>query len=272
MAEKDYPGCQRGNLVVNEGSARFQLDEQDGWVWIYQKPMQGAGYCVFGDFMEGEQATGKPDSLDCHAVGILREAFRDERGVEWPDEVVAAIDIPNGCRWDTDVLAERMKALSLFYGSCIIVPEYNNSGAVVVKLLQQMGLTIYQRRAPDHTDPNKTVKALGFKTTAATKPRWVEALATAIREESDEPPKFLCRFLPAVKEFGTFVRNPDGSCSAMGSHHDDWCAGIGIALYCRAFTKYAGSGYTREEGAGYYAFETPRANQLTAPKGSGAFG
>lgn len=237
VARATHKDGKLGTIQEAAGRFMFTADPQNGYVWIVEEPKPGCAYCCFGDYMEGEQATGDPTDLDAHAVGILREAYRDEHGRECPDEVVAVIHVANGCQWDLDVCAQRQWLLAGLFGSCIHVPESNNSGAVLIAHLKALGADIFRRSHPDHIDPNKTVKASGFKTTARTKPQWVESLAQAIRIEPDEPMRLICRYLPAVEQFSVFVRNKDGSCSAMSGKHDDWCAAIGIAVLCRAFTK-----------------------------------
>ena len=222
----------RGVLHENVGVLRFMPDEHNGFLWMIEPPEEGRSYCIFADPMEGEQSMGEASTLDCHAVGVLREAYRDVEGVEWPDEVVAVFDAPNGVRWELAVLAERIRQLSAFYGKCNIVPESNNSGAALIILLKLAGLDVYRRQTPDAINPNKTVKASGFRTTSRTKPQWIEALATAITEET-----LRCRYLPAVRELPTFVRKPDGTCSAASGKHDDWVAAIAIAVLCRVFTR-----------------------------------
>lgn len=236
IAEKHHGRANRGTIQEHNGSFRFDQDEQNGYLWISEEPREGLSYCVFGDFMEGEQATGDPSDLDAHAVGVLREGYL-EKGIEYPDEVVAAIDVPGyGCQWDLGVIADRIRLLCGLFGDCICVPEANNSGLTVMAYLKQMGVQICRRKSPDHMDMNKTITASGFKTTPRTKPQWIEAMADAIRVEPDEAPTFVCKYLPAVKQMAVFVRNPDGTCSAMSGKHDDWVAAIAIALKVRNFS------------------------------------
>lgn len=237
IAKAGHSQGKRGTVQEAAGRFRFETDEQNGWLWIIEEPTPGLSYCVTGDFMEGEQATGDPLDLDAHAVGVIRETHRTTAGLEMPDEMVAAIDVPGGCQWDTDVIAERIRLTSGLFGKCIVVPEANNCGAVVISHLKAMGVTVMQRTHPDHINPNKTVKANGFKTTTRTKPQWVEAMAQAIRCEPEQAPLFICRYLPAVQQMATFVRNPNGTCSAMSGKHDDWVASIAIGLLVRAFTR-----------------------------------
>lgn len=237
IATATHGKANRGTITENSGRFSFLEDRQNGYVWIMEEPKPGCSYCCFGDFMEGAQATGDAEDLDAHAVGILREGYKDEFGVHLPDEVVAVIDVPGGCQWDTDVIADRMRLLAGLFGRCIVVPEANNSGAVVISNLQKMDVDVMIRKHPDHLNANKTVKALGFRTTTRTKPQWVEEMAKALRHEPGEPMPFICRYLPAVREFATFVRNPNGTCSAMSGKHDDWVAAIAIALLVRSFTR-----------------------------------
>lgn len=236
IAKKYHSSGNRGTIQEIGGQFEFVMDRQNGYLWIVEEPEPGRKYCLFGDFMEGEQADGNPENLDAHAVGVLREAYKDERNIEHPDEVVAVIDIPGGCQWDTDVIAERIRLMSGLFGGCIVVPEANNCGAVVIVHLKNKDVQVMRRTHPDHLNPNKTVKSSGFKTTPRTKPQWVETMAQAIRAEPEEPVKFVCKYLPAVEQMAVFVRNPNGSCSAMSGKHDDWVAGIAIALHVREFT------------------------------------
>lgn len=234
IAKRDHLKGRKGIVIEAGGRFRFQPDDQNGYIWIIEEPIVGCSYCVAGDFMEGEQATGDPSDLDAHAVAVIRECYVDAKGVEQPDEVVAVIE---SCQWDTKVIADRIRLLSGLFGKCIVVPECNNSGAVVISHLVEMGVKVIQRTHPDHINPNKTLKANGFRTTSRTKPQWVEAMAEAIRLEPEQPLKFICRYLPAVIEMSTFVRNPNGTCSAMSGKHDDWVASIAIGILVRAFTK-----------------------------------
>lgn len=236
IARATHGDARIGTVQENAGKFTFDIDPS-GHIWICEEPKVGCSYCCFGDYMEGEQSTGDPNDLDAHAVGIIRECYRDEHGRDWPDEVVAVIHVTGGCQWDTDVIADRQRKLAGLFGSCIHVPEANNCGAVVITHLKAMGCNVWQRSHADHIDPNKTVKASGFKTTPRTKPQWIEAMAEALRAELDEPASFLCRYLPAAEQFSVFVRNPNGSCEAMSGKHDDWVSGISIALRVRAFTK-----------------------------------
>ena len=203
----------------------FVQSSEDIWLWISERPEVGRSYLLVCDPMTGEQSAGSP-IRDCHAVGVLRPEYTDGRGVLHPLKLVAAIYLPEGNRWDTDILAEKMMLLARHYGGCPMVVEVNK-GDAVIKVMRERGATnIYRRHSlPTTANPsNKTFKD-GYETNSRTRRQWVEALKAEIRERTIE-----IAFLPAVLELDSFIQNEDGRYEAAAGKHDDWVAMLGIGV------------------------------------------
>jgi hypothetical protein len=240
----DWGGADDPGRTV--GATTF-VGEAKGWVWMIERPIPGCAYLGFCDPMTGEQSEGSKHR-DTHAAGIMRAPYIDTAGVEHDAELVAAIYVESGpgglgqmggsggtggensgaaCRWDNDVLAARLAMLLRFYGNCLCICEANNSGTEVIRLLLLEGCRLWRREKPNHRVPGrKMVDVVGFLTTSATKNYWIGTLGTAIRERT-----LVCRFLPAVKQCGTFILNEKGTGEAQPGCHDDWCTGLGLGLY-----------------------------------------
>lgn len=230
ISEAQHDLAQRGTLEENNGKVRFIPDPINGWLWLKEKPVVGTEVCLFSDTMTGAESAGS-NKRDCHAVGILRNAYRNGSTIH-PMEVTAVIDVPSGCRWDLDLLADRAALLSKFHDTCICVPESNNSGMAYIVELRNRFIPIYQREQVDNINPGKKLRVSGFQTNSKTRPMVIEALAKAIRESSGSvnDMAFICAYKPAVQEMATLVTNENGKVEASGSNHDDFPMAIGIAM------------------------------------------
>ena len=169
------------------------------------------------------------DDPDCHGVFVLRQGYF-EHGRGWvPPAIVARIAPP--CRWDIDILEDRIWRLARYYGGrsgCLIVPEINADRGLV-ELLKLRQANIYVREIFNRTEQT-TSKAYGWQTTTATRERIIETLAKAIREQNTEgegldtwDPHFL-------EEAKNFVTKDNGRSEADTGHHDDDIFGVGIGL------------------------------------------
>lgn len=207
------------------GEIQF-LPRADGesWLWVAERPTFGCRYIGFIDPCTGEQSEGSAFP-DAHAPGIIRAGYM-ERDRWVPPRLVAAIDVPTGCRWDDELIADRMVRLLDWYGGCMIVPETGN-GLGVLNELRRAGANVYQREKMDAMYPGQRLKVAGWETNKDTRPLVVNAMANALREQS-----FDCSYLPAINEMKTFVINDRGKAEAKSGCHDDWVMGIGIGLQC----------------------------------------
>lgn len=196
----------------------------EDWIWCIERPIPGCQYLGFLDPCTGAQSEGSPYP-DAHACGIIRAGYF--KGNVWQNpRLVCAIAVPQGCRWDDELLAERAKRMLDWYGNPMIVPETGN-GLGAINELRRVGCTIYQREKMDAMRPGKKLEVPGWETTKDTRPLVVNEIANYIREL-----RLDCEFLPAVEEMKHFVVNDRGKAEAKSGKHDDWVMGIGIGLVC----------------------------------------
>lgn len=226
MAKNGHELARIGVIEGQQNNVGFIERSDEGWAWIAEKPIEGCSYLGFIDSCAMDQARGAKDP-DAHAAGIVRTAYQDQHGNLHPAALVATIHVKHGCRWDATLIAERLKLLADYYGSCMIVPESNGPGLAVIQKLRDFGATIYMRIKQDHVNPGKRLPTYGWETTSLTRDIWVNALADAIREQD-----FNCAYLPAVREFRSFMVDDRGRAAARSGAHDDWVSGIGICLAC----------------------------------------
>lgn len=199
------------------------------WLWMIEPPSFGKKYIAFLDPCTGAQNEGSPFP-DAHAAGVWRAGYQD--GALWmKPRLVAAIDVPNGCRYEDNLLAQRLKDLADLYGGCMIVPETGN-GLGALNALQHVGATIYQREKMDAMYPGQRLRIAGWETSGGTRPIVVNQLAAAIAEESIE-----CEYLPAIAEWKVFMLNDRGIARAKSGCHDDWVMGPAIGLQCINYAK-----------------------------------
>lgn len=221
-----------GELIQQERRALQWIPNPKGWVWIREAPTPGCSYLGFCDPMTGAQSEGAV-KRDTHAAGILRLSYIDERQVEHDDEVVAVLHHEGGCRWDNDILADRLSSLLLHYDDAPVIVEANNAGTEVMRLLIIAGRTLWRREKPNHRLPGKKmIDVVGFQTTDATKAHWVGALGRHIRERL-----LICRYREAVRHFQHFVLDEKGKGNAQANCFDDFVTGVGMAIFARASAK-----------------------------------
>lgn len=214
-----------GTLDRNDkGDVAFtETGKEESWLWVSERPKPGLRYIGPGDPCTGAQSEGSAEP-DAHAFGILRAGYMD--GSTWVrPKLVAVIDVPLGCRWDDDMLAERYKRLLDWYGGCEVIPETGN-GLGVLNALQREEASIYQREKMDQMHPGEMLKVAGWETNKKTRPLVINAVAAAIREKEID-----CTYAPAVSEMRTFIINDRGKAEAKDGCHDDWVMMLGIGLF-----------------------------------------
>lgn len=223
-----YELADRGSLERAEnGSVNFMLrGDGEAWLWCCEKPQPGCSYIAFADPCMGEQSEGSAFP-DAHALGIIRAGYFEQRGstkVWRKPRLVAAIDVPTGCRWDDEIAGERVKRMTDWYGGCEVIPETGN-GLGLLHCLRKAGCQIYQREKMDNMRPGERLQVIGWETNRDTRPIVVNSMADYIREDA-----FDCDFLPAILEMETFIVTDRGRAEAKPLCHDDWVMGIGIGL------------------------------------------
>ena len=153
-------------------------------------------------------------------------------GVDGDYSCVQVIDKANGMQcaelhghFPPQELAARVLLLAQRYNNALVAVERNNHGhAVLAHLMMNQGYTnIYKMNGQS-----------GWLTTAASRPRMLENLAQIL---SAAPFMFASPRL--LEEFRTFIRHPDGSCSAAAGAHDDTVMAMAIAQVVRAEVRIA---------------------------------
>jgi len=114
--------------------------------------------------------------------------------------------------------AGKLIELANSYNQGLLVVEQNNHGHAVLAHLRMEGCgNVFREGARD-----------GWLTSAVSRPAMIENLAAvlAVEETIFHSPRLL-------NECRTFVRHPDGSCSAAAGSHDDCVMAMAIALAAR---------------------------------------
>ena len=198
----------------------------------WEAPTTGHSYVMSVDLMTGANQTGGKDP-DCHSVLVWRKGYFDPvRG--WRSPALAARVMPQ-CRWDVDILVEHSWRLAVYYGCCLVAPEINQDRGFIELLRAKGNVPIYQREMLNHVN-QKTSKALGWQTNAATRLQIEETLATAIRTYDEDGGGVELNCLSLIRECETFCVNPkNGKAEAISGSHDDdvISAGIGMCLIDR---------------------------------------
>lgn len=221
-----------GILDEQEGSKEViwrNCDDLEAWFWKWEEPRFGKRYLISADTMTGATQVAGSNDPDCHSVLVHRAGYF-ESGRGWtPPAIVARIRPP--CRWDIDILKDRLWRLARYYGGtngCLIVPEVNMDRGLI-ELLKLEGANIYVREVFNRTEQT-TTKAYGWQTTTATRERLIENAAKAIREQGTDG-EGIDIFCPNIsKEAENFVIKDSGRSEADTGHHDDDILSLGIGL------------------------------------------
>lgn len=221
-----------GVLDEQRGSERViwrDCTELEAWFWKWEEPRAGRHYLLSADTMTGATQVAGADDPDCHGVFVWRRGYF-ESGRGWvPPAIVARITPP--CRWDIDILEERVWRLARYYGGrsgCLIVPEINMDRGLV-ELLKKRGANIYVREVFNRTEQRDT-KAYGWQTTPKTREMLIETLAKAIREQGTDGEGLDLWCPHFVTEAKNFITKDSGRSEADTGHHDDDILGAAIGL------------------------------------------
>lgn len=211
-------------------------DPETATVVVADPPAPGQRYLIGVDIATGASQT-EADDPDHHAALVLRDGYFDAIRGWRPPKIVAWL--PNPCRWDIDILAHHVAALSRYYGDCLIVPEANNDRGLIL-LLKAAGATLYERNHDDEQpagarSPKPTGK-FGFMTTGGggyNTRKWIlENLARSIREWDTDGDGIEIPDLSTVAELKTFIVRPTGREEAADGKHDDRVLALAIAYAC----------------------------------------
>lgn len=210
--------------------------EESAVITQWEPPRVGMAYLLAVDVATGASQTDGDDT-DHHCGIVLRQGYYDpDRGWQRPAVVASTVAI---CRWDIDILAHWIYALSDLYGQCKIVPEANDDRGLII-LLKQMGANLYERNTDDDQPAGarspKPSGKFGFKTKggqAENTRNWIiEKLARQIREWDTEADGIYIPDLDTIKELKAFVVKKNGRAEAAEGKHDDRVMALAIGNAC----------------------------------------
>lgn len=218
-----------GEITLFQEQMRAVFTPDDaGTVEVFEEPKVGCRYIGAADTCTGEdqQAQGEKANPDYHSLGIIRAGYVDGRGAVVAPRLVCH----HWSRLDADLAAVIMAGMSVWYGTCMVVPEVNACGLLMVKRLAELGIPVFRRSRVNRT-AGTVDKHLGWKTDAVTRKTIIDNMAQLVREWKPEEPTFECSSLRVLGQCKTFVVSESGKPEAMPGTHDDDVLMIAIALY-----------------------------------------
>ena len=199
------PKGQKYTLKRGHLSALSVEEDESSCLTIFRKPQQGRQYIIGADPGGG---VGRD-----YSVAIAFDRATSE---------CAAIYSSN--RVDPDYFgAEVVLLLGMYYNEAHVVVESNNHGGTVLSQLKGRYPNLFVRQDWSKID-GRYVQEFGFRTDTRTKPRILDALARALREEAWTAPDQL------INEMKTMVIKQDMKVEAMTGYFDDSVIAAGIAL------------------------------------------
>ncbi len=184
-------------VLIEEGSVRF-ADSALGAAKVYALPEKGKRYVIGGD-TAGE---GSDFSVAQVVDGDTGQQVCTLRG-----------------QMDEDVFARQVYCLGKWYNTALIALEANFS-SYPIRTLENL---CYPRQYVRQGE-----QALGFRTTAGTRPVILAELVEIVREHTG----WICD-RTTLEEMLSFVRTPQGRPEAQPGAHDDCVMALAIAYHAR---------------------------------------
>jgi len=190
-----------------------------GWAQLWEEPAEDRRYILWCDTATGREQTADSRDPDRHSVLLLRQAFADPDGAHANAMLVARVRPP--CFDDWHVLEEKVIALCLYYGRCVVGVEVP-MGLTLLEGLRRAGMPLFRRRSA-----TGGVEKPGFQSNSATKPLVIASLSRAI---DGNPPLDL--FDPhTIGELESFVVHEDGREAAVAGRHDDDVMALAMGVH-----------------------------------------
>lgn len=215
-------------------SAHWKVtDVSEAWLKVWEEPRIGCKYWMTLDPASGTANDSEGLDPDNHSPLMWRAGYYDTNGTWWPRRLVARLadcgeelrlwiheqERKAACRWDADILIQRVFALLDWYGRPMLVPEENKDPGVIRDALKA-GYSVYRQQR--RNDPeNKLETFYGWRTTPQNKPQMVYDTVRLIRER-ETPGDGVEIFDPCVvMEFKVFMKTKEGYLEAATGWHDD---------------------------------------------------
>jgi len=195
----------RGYLVDRGGQIEF-IEDEKGYVSIWDEPISGKFYCMGADVAEGLVH----GDYSCAYVGDP-ESF----------DVVA--------RWhghiDPDLFGMELIKLAKYYNDAYLGVESNNHGLTTLTTIKREEYwNLFFSKSYDRI-ADKLTQKLGWTTSARTKPLMIDKLAEFVREH------YLGIYDDLlVSEMFTYIIEDNGKTNAQSGCHDDAVMAMAILL------------------------------------------
>ena len=187
------------------------IKDENGYVSIYKKPIEGRPYVIGGDTAgDGSDnfVAQVIDNVTGEQVAILRH------------------------QTDEDLYAKQIYCLGMYYNTALLAVETNYSTYPVRELERQRYPKLYVRETVD-TYTHKTKKSFGFQTNTKTRPLIIAGLVKAVREDIS-----IIVDKTTIEEMLTFVRDESFRAEAEDGAHDDCVISLAIAHHVRPHQTY----------------------------------
>ena len=194
----------RGYLKEEGSNVKFLQDEK-GYVEIWQQPKSGEFYVIGGDVAEGkidgDYSVAQVLDSNCNVVAM------------WYGHI------------DPDLFGYELVKLARYYNDAYLGVEANNHGLTTLKAVQRYDYwNLYFAKIYDRFTDGITQK-LGWQTTSKTKPMMIDKLAEFVREFH-----IGIKSKVTIQELLTYIIEENGSTNAQQGCHDDTVMSLAIAL------------------------------------------
>lgn len=184
------------------------IDRKWGDLLIWEQPLKDFKYSIGVDVAEGFGGD--------NSVIMVFNAHTGEQAAEFVSNHIPP-----------DKLADYVVEIGNYYNKAYVVLEINNHGRSVADAMKMRYNNMYRRQQFDKVT-NSITEVIGWKTSQVTKPKLVDNLEQAVREESIK-----IRSYALMQELKTFVQTDvpgKQGFGAEGSAKDDRVIAAGLAL------------------------------------------
>ena len=181
------------------------LEDEKGYVEIWQPPKVGEFYVIGADVaegkIEGDYSVAQVLDSNCNVVAM------------WYGHI------------DPDLFGYELVKLARYYNDAYLGVEANNHGLTTLKSIQRYDYwNLYFAKIYDRFTDSIT-KKLGWQTTSKTKPMMIDKLAEFVRDFH-----IGIKSKTTVQELLTYIIEENGSTNAQQGCHDDTVMSLAIAL------------------------------------------
>lgn len=192
-------------VLIKDNTIKW-IDDNDGYIKIYEEVKNGYPYVLGGDTAgEGSDnfAGQVINNISSKQVAVLKHQF------------------------DEDMYAKQMYCLGIYYNKALIGIETNYSTYPTKEVERLQYPNLYVRERED-TYTHNIAKAFGFQTTSVTRPIILADLIRIFRDNINN-----INDNDTLKEALTFIRNEKGRAEAQQGAHDDMIMSLAITYYIR---------------------------------------